>query len=132
MEFQEYHRCPDPEEGAPQVHRALPPALVDALNDQPFACVTASTDRGTGFVLKAPRAEIARVRGSVPIELRHELYSHPRAPVIRLLLRIYDQPEQHLAFESFINVRDPEQLGDYQRLSEQTEIALLFYDEQLE
>src|SRR5436309_2351600 len=86
---------------------SLPPELAAAIRDRRYACVTAPTDRGTVFVLKAPRRDIHSVRGRVPIELHHELYSHARAPVIRMLLRIHDEPATPLAFETFINVRDP-------------------------
>jgi hypothetical protein len=110
----------------------LPPELADALRDESYACLTASTDTGTVFVIKAPSHEIRSVRGNVPILLRHELYDTPTAPVIRLALRIYDQPRQPLAMESFINVREPDQREEYAALAEQEHIYLLFYDELLQ
>jgi hypothetical protein len=55
----------------------------------------------------------------VPIELGHELYDHPAAPVIRLALRIYDDPLAPLAMESFINVAAPDQRADYAALGTQ-------------
>jgi hypothetical protein len=109
----------------------LPPELAASIEDRPYACVTAPTDRGTVFVLKAPRHEIASVGGQVPMQLRHELYSHARAPVVRMLLTIYDQPYTPLAFESFINVRDSDQLEAYADLARQRAFRLLFYDERL-
>jgi hypothetical protein len=71
------------------------------------------------------------VRGRVPIQVRNELYEHPAAPVIRTVLVIYDQPERPLKLESFINVGDPQQRADFAALSQQEELRLLFYDEQL-
>ncbi len=114
--------------GGPQ----LTPELADFLRDQHYACLTHATDRGTVFVLKAPRLDIESARGRVPIAVRHELYSHPRAPVIRAHLRIHDRREQPLAFESFINIRDPEQLADYRDLAGRDIFRLLFFDEDLE
>lgn len=110
----------------------LAPELADFLRDQSYACLTHATDRGTVFVLKAPRPDIESARGRVPMAVHHELYSHHRAPVIRMLLRFYDQPAQPLAFESFVNVRDPDQLADYRDLAGQDHLRLLFYDERLD
>lgn len=116
-------------------HSRLPdllPELVDALREPTYACLTVGTDQGTAFVIKAPTHEIESVRGHVPVHLTHELYDHPNAPVIRMTLRIYDDPLAPLAMESFINVADASQRADYTALAEQTEIALLFYDEALQ
>ncbi len=110
----------------------LPPELADFLRGHEYACLTHGTDRGTVFLLKAPSADIESARGRIPTSLSHELYSHPRAPVIRLLLHLHDQPSQPLAFETFINVRDPDQLEEYRDLAGQDLHRLLFYDEVLE
>ena len=81
----------------------LPPELAAFLKDQRYACLTHATDQGTVLVLKAPRSEIDSVRGTVPIQLRHELHRHPAAPVIRMVVTIYDQPARPLAFDTFIS-----------------------------
>jgi hypothetical protein len=64
-------------------------------------------------VVKAPNREIQSVRGRVPIRVIHELFNHPAAPVIRITVRIYDQPQNPLALETFINVENPQQRSDY-------------------
>jgi hypothetical protein len=110
----------------------LPPELAAFLKDQRYACLTHATDQGTVLVLKAPRSEIESVRGPLPMQVRHELYQHPTAPVIRMVVMIYDQPARPLAFESFINVEDPHQRSDYAALAEQPALHMLFYDEQLD
>jgi hypothetical protein len=110
----------------------LPPELAAFLGDQPFACLTHPTDQGTVLVMKAPRQEIESIRGRVPMQVRHELYQLPTAPVIRMVVMIYDQPARPLAFESFINVEDPQQHSDYAALAEQPELRMLFYDERLD
>ena len=110
----------------------LPPDLVQFLHNREYACLTHATDKGTAFIIKAPSYDIESVRGRVPIYLSHKLYAHPAAPVIRILLVIYDQPDRPLALETFINVEDPQQEADFERLTKQEESYLLFYDELLQ
>src|SRR5690348_17114233 len=84
----------------------LPPDLSAFLRSTPMACVMESTNIGTIFVMKLPGIEIDSLRGNIPIQLKHELYAHPSAPVIRTLFRFYDQLESPLAIETFTNVQD--------------------------
>jgi hypothetical protein len=109
----------------------LPPDLAAFFATQPVACVMHETNEGTAHVIKLPYQEIASVRGRVPIQVRHELYAHPRAPVIRTVLTIYDQPDRPLAIETMTNVAEADQRDDFARLATQDELLLLFYDEQL-
>jgi hypothetical protein len=113
----------------PETPNQLPPELAAFLKDQQYAALLHATDLGTVLIVKAPAAEIASARGRVPIGLNHELYDHPASPVIRLLTRIYDQPTRPLAFETFVNVGDPDQRTDYEALSRQDELVMLFYDQ---
>lgn len=107
----------------------LPPELAAFLKEQRYAALLHATDLGTVLVVKAPADDIASVRGQVPIGARHELYDHPASPVIRMVTKIYDQPERPLAFETFVNPGDPDQLADYQALARQDELVMLFYDQ---
>src|SRR5437588_8980375 len=75
----------------------LPPDLAAFLATRPVACLMYETNEGTAHVIKLPYQEIASVRGQVPIQVRHELYAHPQAPVIRTVLTICDQPASPLA-----------------------------------
>lgn len=109
----------------------LSPEMADFLRDKPFACLIQGTDHGTVLVIKAPGEEIQSVCGRVPIHLRYELYQHPAAPVIRMVVRVYDQPERPLALETFVNVEDPQQRADFAALAAQERLLLLFYDEGL-
>jgi len=120
MTDREHHRSSDP--------LPLPVELVAALADVEYACLTIGTDAGTGLLLKAPQIEIAAVRGRIPVSLGHELYNHPAAPVIRIALRLYDQPQSPLAMETFINIADEAQRADYAALASQDEIPLIFLD----
>ena len=107
----------------------LPPELAAFLRQYQYAALLLATDLGTTLIVKAPGHEIASARGDVPIGFNHELYNHPASPVIRMVTRIYDQPARSLAFETFINVGDPDQRADYEALSRQDELVMLFYDQ---
>lgn len=117
--------------GEPHRRTPLPPDLAGFLRGQETACLLHPTDQGTAFVIKLPRRELASVGGRLPIRLRHELYSHPAAPVIRTVLTLFDQPDRPLALETFINAEQEDQRSDYARLISQDQLPLLFYDEQL-
>jgi hypothetical protein len=92
----------------------LPPELADFLRRADrYACVTQATNQGTAFVLKVPGQELTTLRGTMPIGLRHELYEHPSAPVIRTVLTIVDQPQHPLRIETFINVAEQDQRADF-------------------
>src|SRR5438093_1128193 len=83
------------------------------------------------MVIKAPVEDIRSVVGRVPIAIRHDLYEHKQAPVIRTRLRIYDDPERPLALECFTNIDDDQQRQDFAALENQKELFLLFYDEEV-
>lgn len=117
--------------GEPEPQIPLLPELAAFLRGQEVACVMQPATQGTAFVIKLAGREIASVAGRVPIHLRHELYSHPAAPVIRTVLTLYDQPERPLALETFTNAEQPDQRKDFVRLAQQDQFLLLFYDEKL-
>ena len=89
------------------------------------------TDQGTVLIIKLPSPDLTTISGTMPVELRAELYQHPLAPVIRLVTRIHDRLANPLALETFINVEDPQQRADFAGLSRQDLLHLLFYDEML-
>lgn len=115
----------------PSVPIPLPPDLAAFLATQDVACLMHETTDGTAHVIKLPAAEIESVRGTVPIQVRHELYADPVAPVIRSVITIYDQPDRPLALETMTNIAEKDQRDDFARLATQEELILLFYDEQL-
>jgi hypothetical protein len=120
-----------PRERESSFQPGLPPEMAEFLKTQDLAAFWWSTNFGTSMVIKAPRAEIDSVRGTVPIHLAHSLYDHPQAPLIRSTMQIIDQPDSHLALETYTNVADPQQRSDFARLARQRQIRLLFYDEAL-
>jgi hypothetical protein len=115
----------------PIVPIALTPDLAAFLATQEVACLMQETNDGTAHVIKLPASEIDSLRGRVPIQVRHEVYAHPQAPVIRSVITIYDRPDRPLALETMTNVAEHDQRGDFARLATQKELLLLFYDEQL-
>jgi hypothetical protein len=126
---EEFSQIGDP--GEPQSPVPLPPELAAFLATEELACLSHNSDRGALYVLKAPALEIASLRGTFPIGLTHELHRHPAAPVIRSVFAFYDQPDQPLRVETFINIADPDQRACFASLAEQDELTLLFYDESL-
>ncbi len=98
---------------APQHGAKLPPELAAFLLGQQYAALLHATN----------------LRGRVPIEIRHELYSHPLSPVIRMVTRIYDQPASSVALETYVNVADADQRADYATLRDNSSLLMLFYDE---
>jgi len=93
--------------------------------------VTQATSEGTAYIIRAPATELVTLRGTLPIGLRHELYDHPAAPVIRTVLTIVDRPQHPLKLESFINVAEPDQRADFAALADQEHLTLLVFDEAL-
>ena len=102
------------------------------LHTQDLACLLWGTDQGSAFVVKLPAREIRSIRGRVPIRVRHELYEHPSAPVIRTVVTISDQPQRPLALESYTNVEDEQQRTEFAALADQARYLLLVYDERLQ
>ena len=123
------HHDRDP--GDPRGVGPLPPELADFLSRQDLAGLFQATTDGTAFVLKAPRQELTRLCGRIPIQLRHELYSRPHAPVIRTAITFYDDPRNPLAVETYTNIAEPDQHADFAALAVQEELLILGYDETL-
>lgn len=86
---------------------------------------------GTIFVMKLPGADIESLRGTFQIQVRHEVYAHEQAPVIRTLFRFYDQPQSPLAIETFTNIGDPVQRADFADLEKRDRLTMAFYDERV-
>lgn len=96
-----------------------------------MACLMQETNLGTIFIMKLPGVEIDSLRGRIQIGVRHELYDHPQAPVIRTLFRFYDKPASPLAIETFTNVADEQQRRDFADLERQQLLTMTFFDERL-
>jgi hypothetical protein len=106
---------------------ALPPELLAFLRERDYACLTQLTDQGTVYLCKTRDADLETLAGPFPIQIEHELYRLPQAPVVRALLTLWDRPAAPLRLESFTNVRDPAQREELAALTGQTTALLLFY-----
>lgn len=120
-----------PRDSDPLHPSPLPPELAAFIRGREYACLLHATDHGTVLVVKLTSRDIATVRGKVLIQVNHELYDLPAAPVIRITTKIYDQPRRPLALETFINIGDPFQRADYESLASQQELMMLLYDERV-
>lgn len=122
-----------PERGGnePFIPSPLPEELAEFLKDKDYVGLLHGTDQGTVVVIKVPGQEIVSVRGRVATHIRHELHRQPAAPVIRTVVKIYDQPDRPLALESFTNIDDEIQRTDFAALANQKTLLMLFYDEAL-
>ena len=115
--------------GSPELQpNELPPEMAEFLRDKEYACLLWGTEQGSVFIVKAHQRDIQSLRGNVPVQVTHELYQHPQSPVIRTVVRWFDQPESPLALESYTNVGDPQQRDDFADLAEREELRFLFYD----
>ena len=110
----------------------LPKELEEFLRQsEKYVLIANASDQGTVYVVKAPEQDIASVRGNVPMRVTHELHRESEAPVIRSVVKIYDDPRHPLALETFTNVRDEEQRRNFSLLSDQSKYIFTFYNEHL-
>jgi hypothetical protein len=84
----------------------------------------------TALLAKAADKDVVSFQGPVPIQTQWELGRYAGGSVLRLLLVIFDQPEQPYRFETFINVGAPEQLACVTQLLAQQTLSLHFFDSQ--
>lgn len=89
------------------------------------------TSLGQAFVLKLPDYEIDSTRGFVPVGLRRELISHPRAPVIFTTLTIYDDPDDPLEIGMAVDVRQEHQAHSFRSLALQTDFRIIMFDQNM-
>lgn len=99
------------------------------MTDRLLAGLALTTDHGIAVVAAVPSCLIEGFSATGPAFLRHELYSHPAAPVIRLVATVYDRREQPLRIQAFINITDDQERLGYDGLCNQERTALLCYDE---
>ncbi|SRR5579885_777351 len=113
----------------------LPEELKEFLRQtgsEEYVMVMNASDQGTVYVVKAPEGDIAGMQGNVPMQVTHELYREPEAPVIRSVVKIYDDPNHPLSLETFTNVREEDQRREFGTLSDQPKYMFAFYDEYLQ
>jgi hypothetical protein len=94
-----------------------------------YAVMNHATTDGAVLIVKCPRQEIEHMRGHLPIAITWELHRAPWAPVVRLVVTVYDDQPHPFMLETFFNVADPEQLANLRDLIDTDRVRVLFYDE---
>ncbi len=82
----------------------------------------------TALLAKAAEADLAGFRGRVPIQCQWQLGRYACGSVLRLLVIIFDRPDNPYRFETFINVAAPEQQACVAQLVDQEQLHLHFFD----
>jgi hypothetical protein len=109
----------------------LPPELAERLRAEgPYAAMLWGTDHGSAYVLKLPGHDLDRLPKRVPVQVQHELWNPPTAPVIRTVLQIHDQPQSSIVLEVFTNPAEQDQRAEFVGLSTHMQTLLMLYDEQ--
>jgi hypothetical protein len=98
--------------------------------------MTCALDRLTSlsighFLYLTTNRIISKFTGNVLMRGTHELHREPQAPVIRSVVKIYDDPMHPLAIETFTNVRDDEQRRNFDTLTGQPMYIFTLYNPQL-
>ena len=109
----------------------LPPELAEYLGSRDVASVLTTTGEGTTLVILAPDPELASIVGGVPIGVAPELHLMADAPVIRLVTRFFDVPDDPIAFEAFIDPGDPAQREQFRAITDQEGLPIHLYNHAL-
>jgi hypothetical protein len=120
-----------PRPGEPRFPTQLPEELAAFLADQDLVALWHPSDLGALLVLKARTPELESLGGTFPVGLEHQLFAHPRSPVVRSLITFHDHPDAPLRLETFTNVAAADQRAAFAALADQATIPVLGYDEQL-
>ena len=108
----------------------LPPELRAALEQSGYGCLAVETNVGVIHVCHAPDNDIAGFANK-PVSFQWQLVKMPTAPLLRLEMKIMDQPLNPFKFESFLNVADEEQAMILNHLANQDRLYLAFYGDDL-
>ena len=109
----------------------LPPGLASLLKNQRTACTIQATDQGVALVVKLPASNIRTLHGPVRFQLRFQVYEHPVAAVILTILTMHRIQAHPVVVETYVNPDDSLQRMDFEALSKQPNLIVLFYDEKL-
>lgn len=107
----------------------VPEQIARTLRSQARACLGLETPLGVGFVIKAPRAEIDRLRGA-PVKYAGELFPTDYGPVVRLVFTFLIEPRP-LVMAARLNIADPHDHRLLRRLMVEDSFVLVFLDERL-
>jgi hypothetical protein len=108
----------------------LPAEIKEVLEKTGYGCLALESDIGIVHICHAPDTEIDGFANK-PVTSRWQLIKMPTAPLIRLEVNIFDQPENPYRFESFLNVAEQDQVKVLAELANQDRLLLAFYGEDL-
>lgn len=108
----------------------LSPEIRGAFEQTGYGCLAAETNVGIVHVCYAPDADIEGFRGK-PVVYQWQLIPMPTAPLIRLEMRVLDDPDNPFRFESFLNIGEADQARCLALLAQQEQLNLAFYGDDL-
>jgi hypothetical protein len=108
----------------------LPTEIKELFEKIGYGCLALEADIGIVHVCHASDTEIEGFANK-PVTSRWQLIKMPTAPLIRLEVKIFDQPENPYRFESFLNVAEQDQEKVLAELANQNRLFLAFYGEDL-
>lgn len=108
----------------------LPAEVKEVFERTGYGCLALESSIGVVHVCHAADADIASFNDA-PITYRWELIKMPTAPLIRLVFRVHDQPDNPYQFESFLNVAEEDQGQVLTDLAGQDQLYLAFYGNNL-
>ena len=108
----------------------LPTEIKKVFEKIGYGCLALESDIGIVHICHAPDTEIDGFANK-PVTSRWQLIKMPTAPIIRLEVNIFDQPENPYKFESFLNVAELDQEKVLAELANQDRLFLAFYGEDL-
>ncbi|MCA9875415.1 MAG: hypothetical protein KC441_17210 [Anaerolineales bacterium] len=108
----------------------LPSAIRQTFEQTGYGCLATETNVGIVHVCHAPDVDIEGFRGQ-PVVYQWQLIAMPTAPLIRLEMAVLDDPLNPFRFESFLNSADPDQAKVLAGLSQQAQLQMAFYGDDL-
>lgn len=108
----------------------LPAEIKELFEKTGYGCLALESDIGIVHVCHASDVDIEGFADK-PVTSCWQLIKMPTAPLIRLEVNIFDQPENPYRFESFLNIAEQNQENVLAELANQDRLFLAFYGEDL-
>jgi len=113
---------------APPTH--LDENMIGVFNQIGFGCLPIWTDRGCSILVHVDRRTIKESRYAVH-SIVLELHEIGGCPLIRIDIKVYDNTQNPLHMDCFLNIQDKRQNFSIEALCEQEWLVFHWYDEDL-
>jgi len=113
---------------APPTH--LDENMIKVFNQIGFGCIPIWTDKGCSVFVHVDKRTIKESRYAVH-SIVMELNEIDGCPMIRIDIKIYDDPLNPLHMDCFLNILDKQQNYSLEALCEQERLVFHWYDEDL-